>query len=268
MSTADENRNRKSPHFIHKYISHRLQPEPIAESPLELSPRESIAFLRSLHVAGPVRLNEDGSHTKINDARWTSRVVIRELYREIHKINQNLQQLIDSGINPENVIRYHSKTDDSLTEDERDRIRTISDLSKFHDYTDTLYSLEQSERVLPFLALSQVLIEAYSINIIDNKLINGQYSGSSNTTEFLEDLSQPTREQLLQRTEILDGHVVSDMVQVRRMRNKIVHDLHGSDFLDYINESLPKIDKCIDVIIEMESVIEVPNPFGWEWRSN
>lgn len=256
MSPDDENRNRDPLHFVHKYISYRLEPEPIIDSPLELTPRESIAFLRSLGTTGVARLNEDGSYTKTNDARRRSRVVIRQLYWEIHEINRNLGRLIDDGIDPSDVIKYHSsRVDRSITEDECNRIRSTSDLSKFHDYTDTLFALEQSERVLPFLALSQVLIEAYSIDIIDDKLINDRYSGSNSTTEFLEGLSQPTREQLIQRTEILDAHVVRDMMQVRKTRNEVVHELHSAEFIDYINDSLSDINRCIDVIIEIEQLL-------------
>ena len=39
----------------------------------------------------------------------------------------------------------------------------------------------------------------------------------------------------------------SDMVQTRKTRNDVVHGLHSSDFLDYLNESPSKIDKVIDV---------------------
>jgi hypothetical protein len=269
MSTGDENRDREPLHFIHKYISHRLEPEPITDSPLKLTPMESIAFLRSLKTTGVLRLNEDGSYTKTHDARWRSRIVIRQLYGEIHEINRNLGRLIDDGVDPGDVIKYHSsRVNRSITEDECDKIRSISDLSKFHDYTDTLFALEQSERILPFLALSQVLIEAYSIDIIEDNLISDRYSGSNNTTEFLKGLSQPIREQLIQRTEILNAHVVSDMMQVRKARNEVVHELHSAEFIGYINNSLSDINRCIDVIIEMESAIDVVDAFGWEWRSD
>jgi|AntDeeMetagen134_2_1112570.scaffolds.fasta_scaffold03383_2 hypothetical protein len=45
MSTGDENRDRDPLHFILKYISHRLEPEPITDSSLELSSIENITFL-------------------------------------------------------------------------------------------------------------------------------------------------------------------------------------------------------------------------------
>jgi len=249
--------------YILDYVSDFLEPNLNIESKVGLSATESLAFIHSLAAEG-MKIEEDGSASKIVDSAWNTRIVIRELYREIMAVHQNGEKLLQEGVESENIISYHeSNYGLSIDGEERERIEELSIVDNFEEFSENLIAEKLSERILPFFAISQVLIEDYCVELINEELISDFYSDNGNTIEFLQELSQPTREQLIQRTELLDGHEVGRMIDIRKTRNETIHSLHGAEHWKSIMDSVDDVNRCIDVIITIESELGKDDMFQW-----
>ncbi len=116
---------------------------------------------------------------------------------------------------------------------------------------------------MPFLTLTQVVIEDHTVEIIERELVDEFYQDSNNTVEFLENLSQPDKEQMLQRFGVLSGDLVGQMAHVRQVRNDLVHDLRSDEYFRIVRDSADILESCSRLLSEFES--ETPHNRGFSW---
>lgn len=73
-----------------------------------------------------------------------------------------------------------------------------------------------------FNSLSQLLVESYTIRLLSNDVVVDDHRNTIATEEWLWQLSQPNKEQLLLRATDVDDELVEEMEAARERRNELL----------------------------------------------
>jgi len=226
------------------------------------------AFATAAHQLSKMDGELEGeTDLQIYNPKFVTKTTVKRIYRELVQLQENYTSALDR-IDPEEVLETMSIPDEveghEIQEDlllEALETQIESDVAE--EFAESFYAIHSANRILPFLTISQVLIDEYSIELLNSELISSHYQDSNNTFKFLEKkLSQPTREQLLQRTGVLDGGIVGKMAEIRQTRNDLVHDLRSMSYFEEIVDSVDVADSVIKVIAEFEDRL---NEQGFAW---
>lgn len=204
----------------------------------------------------------------VYDPKFVTKTTLYRLYRELTQLVENYSSTTDQ-MNPDSVMENISVPEEAegyeIDEDRfREAVAAQIESSAPGKFAESLFAIHAANRLLPFLTIGQVVIEESSIELLNKELISDFYRDMKNTIEFLEsDLSQPNREQLLQRSGVLEGGIIGQMADVRQTRNNLVHDLRSQEYFDKIVDSVDIVDSVIDVLNEFEQRL---NEREIDWR--
>jgi len=204
-----------------------------------------------------------------NDGRFVTKTTVDRLYREITDLVESYED-ISQNMTPQLIIGEYDleqECEEFPMEVEPDHleasIRGFFRKSVPQAYAEAYFEIQLANRVLPFLTLAQVVIEDYSVSLLHDEVVEEDYRGSNTTKRKLErKLSQPGREMLLQRTGLISGDLRSDMQNVRRTRNDLVHNLRQIDYFEEVIEAAKTVEKCAEVVENFEERYD-EDSFSW-----
>jgi len=131
-------------------------------------------------------------------------------------------------------------------EDERQE-RAESLLARIHIHDD----------VLTFFILAQDLIEIYSIDVLNEELIEEEFRGTNETMKTLDRrISQPVREHLLYRCGVIDHELYKKMKSFRDHRNDLVHKKDFRQAFNFRDGVMVEVDKGMYSINELHYILE------------
>lgn len=108
------------------------------------------------------------------------------------------------------------------------------------------------EDALLFFLLAHDLIETFSIQLLERELILEDYQGSNKTWDALDrGIRSVARQDLLRRTGLIDGDVLTDMDEVRKTRNKIAHRTVERQEFDFGPDILELADSALHALNEL-----------------
>lgn len=87
--------------------------------------------------------------------------------------------------------------------------------------------------VLWLHSMGQLLVESYSVAILAQDLVTDAHRGTPETQQWLWQLSQADREQLLKRCTDLEDGVTDEMTTARRQRNELLTSLGQWEGVDH-----------------------------------
>lgn len=120
-------------------------------------------------------------------------------------------------------------------------------------FAQGIYESELANYIVPFFALVQAAADEYAVDILNERIIDEEYRGSNKTMNYLRnELSQPNREKLLQRTATIENSLRTDMRDVRKRRNDLVHSFRRSDFFELAEESIDMIERAIEMLDRLD----------------
>lgn len=137
--------------------------------------------------------------------------------------------------------------------------RIVEEETENHDeerLENVLYHVFVFKDMLPFYTLYQNIIDHFSIQLLHDEHIIDTYEGSNSSYELFEDMSQPTREDLLKRTGVLNHQYTDEMRIIRRMRNDLVHDPTERHSGSSIKELAEKVDTAADLVIKLHEELD------------
>jgi len=149
----------------------------------------------------------------------------------------------------------------------RDQVKKVNDMieassvesiedEKQEQAESQLARMHMHEDVLNFFILAQDLIEIYSIDLLDEELIEEEFQGTNETMKTLERrMSQPVREHLLYRCGIISHELYKKMKSVRNHRNDLVHRSDFRQAFDFNEGVMTEVDKGIYTINELHYMI-------------
>lgn len=187
------------------------------------------------------------------DASRRAKMMVRRLYNRIEEIETRSREIPTDITTDELLKREFPEIAEQV--DPEDWKGPITE--ELHvTMAEEIHTRLISDYLLLILTVSQVLVEDYCVQLIDERLIEEPYRGSGKTREFLEEtLSQPMREQILLRCGIIGGGLHGDMAEVRDTRNEIVHNLRERAVLESVDNSLKTAQQVVRVLDEFEAEV-------------
>lgn len=135
-----------------------------------------------------------------------------------------------------------------------DTIHMLFEDEDAQSFAQGIYESELANYIVPFFALVQAAADEYAVDILNEKVIDEEYKGSNNTISYLRDeLRQPSREKLLQRTATIDDSLRTDMRDVRKRRNDLVHSFRSSDFFELAEDSTDMIERAVSMLDRLDN---------------
>lgn len=111
--------------------------------------------------------------------------------------------------------------------------------------------------VLMFFILAQDLIEIYSLDVLNEELIEEEFRGTNETIKTLDRrMSQPVREHLLYRCGIIGHELYKKMRSFRDHRNNLVHKKDFRQAFDFQDGVMVEVDKGMYSINELHYMLE------------
>lgn len=133
--------------------------------------------------------------------------------------------------------------DEEFTEDEEEQF--ILGLV-FPKITNEFYQL---------VTIVTEFIEYYSAELLKKELIDEKYEESNKTESLVNGrLSADLKEELLMRTGLIDESLRSEMSHVRKLRNKLVHDLSHRMLFKDIDTITVELDRIIETYLKIEDL--------------
>lgn len=276
----------------HRYVDSFLTPESdvektVGQTFLEMmSESEALAsitkdLLDATDDDGPEVSEDDDSEpieveeVDIVNPELISKGRVRSLRTKIKDLRNRWQELDLSAVEAEDVIA-EIDLDSVIEAEEQGYGADIEDVEIsqeeveetlnwhissgiFEEYSQVMYNHKLRDYTATFYILYQTIVEEETIKCLNKEIISERYKGTNGTFSFLEELSQPVREELLERTESIEPHIVSMMVENRRLRNNLVHSLHGADEYEYVERAAAEVDRCRDVLAKFDE----DDDFSW-----
>lgn len=111
-------------------------------------------------------------------------------------------------------------------------------------------------------SLSQLLVESYTMQLVTKELVVEDHENSLRTQEWLWELSQPDREQLLMRCTDVDDSLVEEMQDVRTRRNELLYDLGSWDRVA-LEDPVGDARRYLHVLNELDDLVNGENGFSY-----
>jgi hypothetical protein len=113
-----------------------------------------------------------------------------------------------------------------------------------------------------FHGLAQVLVESYTLRLLDRRLVSASHRGTAGTQQWLWGLGQPTREQLLLRCTEVDDDLITEMETARQHRDKLLYNFDSWDELD-VESSLDDARRYLDILTALDDLVTEGSPFSF-----
>lgn len=111
-------------------------------------------------------------------------------------------------------------------------------------------------------SLSQLLVESYTMQLVTKELVVDDHENSLRTQEWLWELSQPDREQLLMRCTDVDDGLIEEMQDVRTRRNELLYDLGSWDRVA-LEDPVGDARRYLHVLNELDDLVNGENGFSY-----
>ncbi|MFC5277988.1 hypothetical protein ACFPM1_04300 [Halorubrum rubrum] len=176
-------------------------------------------------------------------------------YLQVAKMSVELKDEIEeleemSSNEMENIIENASSEAGVDEQTFREGIDTEG-ISNIHRRVNIISSL--SGNMVSFVMFSQLLIEQFSIEILEEQIITEDFQGTNGTEDLLSRrLTQKEREELMMRTGIIDTGTKGNMEKIRRIRNNLAHSMNDSVVLNGINDYEDNINLIMDITSELQ----------------
>ena len=116
-------------------------------------------------------------------------------------------------------------------------------------------------------SLSQLLIESYTMRLIHDRLVNDAHQGSLRTQEWLWELSQSDREQLLMRCTDVEDDLVEQMQAIRSRRNELLYDLGRWEEIT-LDDPVAEARRYLHVLSKLDELVSEGDGFDFLTRQN
>lgn len=158
----------------------------------------------------------------------------------------------------------------------RDKVRELNDIierSAIEDLEDERQESAESllarvylhDDVLTFFILAQDFIEMYSIDVLNEELIEEEFRDTNETIKTLDRrMSQPVREHLLYRCGVIGHELYKKMGSFRDHRNDLVHKKDFRQAFDFQDGVMVEVDKGMYSINELHYMLEDERFWGEE----
>ena len=111
-------------------------------------------------------------------------------------------------------------------------------------------------------SLSQLLVESYTMQLVSQELVIEAHENSLRTQEWLWELSQPDREQLLMRCTDIDDELVEEMTDVRTRRNELLYNLGSWDRVA-LEDPVGDARRYLQVLTELDALVNDEHAFSY-----
>lgn len=135
------------------------------------------------------------------------------------------------------------------------------------DYTQAEASEQVGRMVLGsyqvwLYSLAQLLVESYTLRLLNNRLINEEYRNKMGTQEWLWELPQSDREEILRRCTDIEGELIDEMEGVRTRRNDLFYNLGRWDQVTKDNP-VDEARRTLHVLKQLDSTVS--NDEGYQF---
>lgn len=124
----------------------------------------------------------------------------------------------------EMVDEYHSEYNSIKQDDFSDVSFDDAHFTK-NELADKWSRIEAADKIVLFFTLAHEKIEQLSLDVFEESIIDDEFKDSTGTTNCIQSISQPQREQLLLRSGTIGSGLHSKMKDTREIRNSLLHDL-------------------------------------------
>lgn len=114
-------------------------------------------------------------------------------------------------------------------------------------------------------SLSQLLIESYTMRLVHDRLVTGAHQGSLRTQEWLWELPQSDREQLLMRCTDVDDDLVERMQAIRSRRNELLYDLGRWEEIP-LDDPVGEARRYLHVLSKLDDLVSEGDGFDFFTR--
>ena len=132
----------------------------------------------------------------------------------------------------------------------------LDEIENWGEYDDSAYveiKLFISDDVVLFFTLANEVMQGISGEILNDTIVVEDRRGDS-SLNMAKDLPQEVKEDLLYYTGLVDEGVKGEMANVRRTRNKLIHDLRNRHYLISIDNVESRLARTFDVINELSKI--------------
>ena len=170
-----------------------------------------------------------------------ARLTILEIYHDIYD-------------NIDEAEEYAQAYIDTLREDSEDGNK---DLNELRSFLIRYFTVKNSFRhIIQYYTMLFALLEEYCKQLLIECIIDEEYKEANETYKIFDRyMNQPTRENLLLRTGIIDHSTKQRLVRVRKARNRIIHDPRNQLLLEGIGDISVEIDVAMEVINNMFEMV-------------
>jgi len=115
--------------------------------------------------------------------------------------------------------------------------------------------------IVSFFSMSSALIEQRTVYVLHDNLIAEEYLESNNTFRLLNrSLNQGARENLLLRTGLIAEDLRGEMKNVRRVRNKLLHNPYGHLSMNSVSEIQEEMELAFETFCEINRIMREERP--------
>jgi|GEM_PF-5187215 len=198
---------------------------------------EEAEALKQLYV-GNMLIREESEEDPWTSFRFTLIMLSTRLQDEFAEIEEDAQDLGKD-------FEEDDELTDGLSEEE---IHEMKREAK-QDYRNAMSVAKLSNDIILFYTLCGGFIEKTSRQLLEDRLIDEEYQGTSKTEDLLKNqMPQGMREDLLNRTGILDEGTTSEMSHIRGIRNSLVHNIEQQQFLEPLEDVSTEIQRTVRTI--------------------
>lgn len=120
-----------------------------------------------------------------------------------------------------------------------------------------------SDEFVLFYTLANEVIQGLAGELINQELFDEERQSDS-SLGVARELPQEVKEDLLFYSGLVDNGLKGEMVNIRKIRNKLIHDLRNRHYLDEIENVESRLSRAFDVINELHTLVEGKPAFNEE----
>lgn len=139
----------------------------------------------------------------------------------------------------------------------------FEEASEYDDVEDWEIHHVVSDEFVLFYTLANEIVQSLAGEIINENIFKENLRSDS-SLEVAREFPQEAKEDLLFYSGIIDNGTKGEMTNVRKTRNKLIHDLRNRQYLSDIDNIKSRMVRAMEVINELHSVIYDHELFGDE----
>ncbi len=125
-----------------------------------------------------------------------------------------------------------------------------ADIKEIDKKVENLISIETSDSVVLFFTLAHEVLRGLSGDIIWQKVFDDDIS-KDNAREYARNIDSEDQENILYYMGIIDSGEKGEIANVRKTRNKLVHDMRSRQYLDGIGNIESRVRRAVKTVDKM-----------------